>query len=126
MDLVEDGAEVLVVRLVLEDDEGADDVEAGLDHRCELAGEDLEGLRLDRLEDGPGAFLAARRQLLELRREQAADPKLLPGSPGIGCADLARMLESLGVDGGIGEGGHTKGVIGRGTAPLEGSAANAD
>ena len=116
--LLQHGAEVLVVGLLLEDDERADDVQAGLDHRRELAGEDLEGLRLDRLEDGAGAFLAARRQLLELVRQQPADPQLLPGSPRIGRADLARMLESLGVDGGIGEGGHTEALSAEGRHPL--------
>jgi len=46
---VDDGAERLVVGLLLEDDEGADDVQTGLDHGRELTREDLERFRLDLL-----------------------------------------------------------------------------
>ena len=48
--LADDLRQVLVVGLLLEDDERGDDAEAGLDHRRELAREDLQRLRLDLLE----------------------------------------------------------------------------
>ena len=41
-DLGDDGGELLVLGLLLEDHERRDDVQAGLDHRGELAREDLE------------------------------------------------------------------------------------
>ena len=106
--LVDDRGEVLVVRLLLEDDERADDVQAGLDHRRELAREDLQRLRLDRLEDAADAVVAARGQLLQVLREQAPDPQLLARGGEVGRVDLARELEALGVDRRIGECGHPR------------------
>ena len=47
--LADDGGERLVVGLLLEDDERRDDAQAGVDHRRELAREDLERARLDAL-----------------------------------------------------------------------------
>ena len=67
-------ARYLSSRLLLEDDERADDVQAGLDHRRELAGEDLQRLRLDRLEDAADAVLAARGQLV--RGSRASRPRM--------------------------------------------------
>ena len=84
--------EVRVVGLLLEDHERADDVQARLDHRRELAREDLQRLRLDLLEDGADALLAARGQLLEELGEQAADAQLLARSVEVGGMDLARQL----------------------------------
>src|SRR5207253_8265672 len=75
--LADDHAEVAVLGLLLEDDEGADDVEARLDHRRELAREDLERLRLDLLEDRADGLFTARRKLGEGLREQAAQAQLL-------------------------------------------------
>src|SRR3954447_25243546 len=73
------GGEVEVVGLLLEDDERREDVEARLDHRLELTREDLQGLRLDLLEDVLGSLFAGGRQLVQAVREQAADAELLPG-----------------------------------------------
>ena len=50
--------EVLVVRLLLERHERRDDADAGRDHRRELAGEDLQRLRLHLLECTPRSALA--------------------------------------------------------------------
>src|SRR2546430_10685900 len=72
-DLLDDGGEVLVVGLLFEDDERADDVQACLDHRRELAREDLERLGLDLLEGGASALFSACGQLFEALREQPAD-----------------------------------------------------
>ena len=52
-DVDDDGPEGRVVRLLLEHDERRDDGQARLDHRRELAGEDLERLRLDLLRGDP-------------------------------------------------------------------------
>ena len=53
--------ELLVLGLLLEDDEGRDDVEPGLDHRRELAREDLQRLRLDLLDGDAWALPPAPR-----------------------------------------------------------------
>ena len=120
--LADDRGEVLVVGLLLEDHERADDVQAGLDHRRELAREDLQRLRLDRLEDAADAVLAARGKLVQLAGEQPADPQLLARCGEVGCVDLARELEALGVDRGVGEGSHPRLLSDGGRAPLEGFA----
>src|SRR6266508_1031011 len=104
--LGDDFGQILGVRLLLEDDERADDVQAGLDHRRELPREDLQRFRLYRLEDAADAFFPACRQLVELPREQPADAQLLTRCGGVWCVDLARQLEALGVDRRVGEGGH--------------------
>jgi len=67
--LLDDGGEVEVVGLLLEDDERRDDVEARLDHRRELAREDLQRLRLDLLEDVLGALFPGGRELVQFVRQ---------------------------------------------------------
>src|SRR5205823_12990732 len=76
-ELAHDRREVEVLRLLLQDYQRADDVEAGFDHRRELPREDLEGLRLDLLERRACALFAAGGELVELTREQAAEAELL-------------------------------------------------
>src|SRR5438309_3146514 len=80
--------EVLVVGLLLEDHQRGDDVQAGLDHGRELPREDLEGLRLDLLEDVSRTLVARGRQLVQGARQQASDTKLLPCSRQIGRMEL--------------------------------------
>ena len=113
------GGEVLVVGLLLEDHERADDVQPRLDHRRELAREDLQRLRLDLLERGARRLLAGRGQLVEPRREQAADAQLLARRRRIGCMHLAERLDADGVDRAVRVGRHTSTGIGRGIRPLE-------
>ena len=91
-------AEVRVLGLVLQDHQRLYDVEPRLDHRRELAREDLERLRLDLLEDRADALLARGGKLGEALREQAADAELLPCAVRVRRMDLARELEPMGVD----------------------------
>ena len=90
--------QVLVVRLLLERDERADDADAGLDHRRQLAREDLERLRLDLLELRAQPVLAGRRPLGERARQQAASLEQLGRRDRVRRVDDARALEPLGVD----------------------------
>src|SRR5205814_6430399 len=101
--LADDRAQVDVLGLLLEDDERADDVETRLDHRRELAREDLERLWLDLLEDRADGLLAARGQLHDRLREQAAQPQLLARAVRVGGVDLALRLETVRVDSRVGE-----------------------
>jgi hypothetical protein len=103
--LGDDRRKLLVLGLLLEDDERGHDVQSRLDHRRELAREDLEGLRLDLL-DRQALALGGRVPSLELRREQPAETQLLAGRRQVRRADLARQLRARGVDGGVGVGGH--------------------
>ena len=105
-DLGDHLAQVLVVGLLLERHERGDDADAGLDHRRELAEEDLERLRLDLLERRPRAGLALRPALDEVLRQQPARPQLLLRRDDVGGVDLALELESLGVDCVVSECGH--------------------
>src|SRR5580765_5737970 len=102
--------EVRIVGLLLEDHQRADDVQAGLDHRRELAREDLQRLRLDLLEDGASTLLAACRQLLDELGEQAADAQLLARGVEIGGMDLAIQLQAFSVDRAVGVRRHTNSV----------------
>jgi len=104
--LLDDGREVEVVGLLLEDHERRDDVESRLDHRRELAGEDLQRLRLDLLEDVLGALFPGRRELVQAVRQQAADAELLAGPREIRRVELSGELEAGGVDRGIRESSH--------------------
>ena len=61
-DLADHGSEGVVVRLLLEDDESRDHVEAGLDHRRELAREDLQRPLLHFLTAAAGRVPAHLRQ----------------------------------------------------------------
>ena len=90
-----------------EDDEGADDREARVDHRRELAREDLERLRLDLLEDGGDALLACG-QLDEVLRQELAHAQLLAGSVAIRGVDVPAELDSLRVDRAVGVRRHTR------------------
>src|SRR6266511_3487810 len=120
--LLDDRGEILVVGLLLEDDEGRDDVQTGLDHRRELAREDLERLWLDLLEEVACALFPRGGELVELARQEAADAQLLPRPEEIGSVKLAGELKALGVDGGIGERSHSQSLyraIGRGVEPLK-------
>jgi hypothetical protein len=90
-DLADHEREVRVVGLLLEDHQRADDVQARLDHRRELAREDLQRLRLDLLEDRAGRLFAARRELFEELGEQAADAELLTCRVEVRCVDLAAI-----------------------------------
>src|SRR4029079_14454106 len=122
-DLPDHEREVRVVGLLLEDHERADDVQARLDHRRELAREDLQRLRLDLLEDGARALLAARRELFEELREEDANAQLLPRGAEIRCMDLARHLEYLRGDRAVGERPHTTFASAGGWARLRDGAA---
>jgi hypothetical protein len=117
--LADDGGEVGVLGLLLQDDQRADDVQAGLDHRRELAREDLERLRLDLLEDGADALLTARGELFEALCEQAADTQLLPSRFGVGRVDLAAELQAFRIDGAISKGRHVQPGIGSRNGGLE-------
>jgi hypothetical protein len=63
--LCNDGGEIGVICLLFEDHERGDNVQARLDHRCELAGEDLHRPWLDLLEGGAQRVVAGRRELAE-------------------------------------------------------------
>src|SRR6185437_9927663 len=77
-----------------------------LDHRRELAGEDLHRARLDLLERRPQVVLAARRQLAQRVGEQAADAQLLARRLEVGGVDLTDGLETVDADCAVGESGH--------------------
>ena len=79
-----------VGRLLLEDDERRDDVHPSLDHRRELAREDLQRLGRDALLahlDAAGAGVVV--ELVERLREEPLDPELLARGRHVGCTDLA-------------------------------------
>jgi hypothetical protein len=103
---VDDPGEHLVARLLLEDDERGDDRDAGLDHRRELAREDLQRLRVDPLERGRAAAGRGLLDLLEPLREQAAQAQLLARLGEARGADLPVGDDSLGADRAVGERGH--------------------
>ena len=105
-DLGDDLAEVLVLRLLLERHERSDDADAGLDHRRELAREDLKRLRLDLLERRARAALAARRALAQRLGQQPAGLKLLARRREVRGVDLAAELDALRIDCVICECGH--------------------
>ncbi len=105
-ELGDDVGQVRVVGLLLEDHEGGDDVQPGLDHRRELAREDLHRARLDLLEHRARPFVAAGRQLLEGVGEQAARAKLLACRLEVGRVDLTDGLQAVDADRGVGEAGH--------------------
>jgi len=105
-ELRDDLGQVDVVGLLLEDDERGDDVQARLDHRRELAREDLHRARLDLLEGRAQAVLATRGKLAERVRQQAADAELLAGGLEVGRVDLADRLETFDADCGVSESGH--------------------
>ena len=105
-ELGDDLGQVDVVGLLLEDHQGRDDVEACLDHRRELAREDLHRARLDLLERRAQPVLAARGQLAERVRQQAADAQLLARRLEVGGVDLADGLETVDADCAVGESGH--------------------
>ncbi len=88
--------EVAVARLLLQHDQGRDDVEAGLDHRRELPGEDLQRLRFDPLERRLG--FVGRRRLGEAAGDQALLAELLARGVLVGRQQLARKLDPLRVD----------------------------
>ena len=79
-------AQVLVVGLLLERDERGDDADAGLDHRRQLAREDLQRLRLDLLERAAAALLAGGRLLAQLLRQKPARLQLLARVAEVGRA----------------------------------------
>ena len=82
--VADDGGERLVVGLLLEDDERCDDVEARVDHRRELAREDLQRAQLDALLLPLGAARGA-----ELG-ERDGPQSLLPQELARGVHDRAR------------------------------------
>ena len=99
--------EVRVRRLLLEDEERGDDVHARLDHRRELAREDLQRLRLDALEVAHRLVLGRLAlDLVQLVGEQSPLAEQVGGRRVVGCVERAVELEALGVDGGVGEGRH--------------------
>ena len=105
-DVVDDDAEGLVVRLLLEDHERGHDREAGLDHRRELAREDLQRLRLHLLREHPRLLLVRAGGALDLGNalgEQPAVEQDVPRRGQVSGVDLARELVSLGVDCAVGE-----------------------
>ena len=97
--LLYDVREVLVVGLLLEDHERRDDVQSRLDHRGELAGEDLQRLRLDLLERRRPALLVGACDLAQSRGEETAQAELLARRRKIWRVELARELRAAGVDG---------------------------
>ena len=118
-DLADHGAEVLVVGLLLEDHERADDVQAGLDHRRELAREDLQRLRLDLLERGARRLLAGRRAARRASSRAGRGRAAARAPRRVGRMHLAERLDADGVDRAVRVGRHTSTGIGRGIRPLE-------
>ncbi len=107
--------EGLVVGLLLEDQQRRDDADARLDQRRELAGEDLERLRLDLLRlpaAGGGLDLAQ-----PLRNEPVRAELLLRGLE-VGGVQLPLELEPLRVDRRVGERSHAASSIGIRVRPL--------
>ena len=104
----DDGGELLVFRLLLEDDERRDDVQPRLDHRRELAREDLERLGLDLL-DREGLALDSGRPLLEPDRQEPADAQCLPSGARVRRGDLTDRFETGRVDGRIRKRRHVAG-----------------
>ena len=104
-----------VVRLLLEDHERGDDVHPGLDHRRELAREDLERLRLDALEDlgGRARGGAVVGDLLDAVGQKAALPKGADRGGEVGRHQRAVELETFRVDRVVSEGRHIPSAAGR-------------
>ena len=99
--------EVHVLGLLLEDDERGDDAQAGLDHRRELAREDLERLGLDALDlDAVLGGVVVTLDLVEALGQKAPQTELLPRGAQVGRLDLAVQERALRVDGAIGERRH--------------------
>ena len=116
--------ELLVLGLLLEDDERRDDVQAGLDHRRELAREDLQRLRLDLLDRAArGLAEPPARGGSSARRPRTRSASRAAAQ--VGRVDLARELDALGVDGRVRERGHSARNRHH-PARLEGRAALAD
>ena len=95
-----------VVGLLFEDDERADDVQPGLDHRRELPREDLQRLRLDlgaerRLENAGFAF-AAPADLPQRLGQLSLQAQLFARAREVRSDDLSGELSALGVDRRIG------------------------
>ena len=107
-DLGDHLAQVLVVRLLLERRQSGDDADPGLDHRRELAGEDLQRLRLDLLEPAPRRLRRSPPARAATARSRPRGAELLAGRRRVGGVDLAAQPEALGVDCVVGECGHSR------------------